>query len=524
MGAVEVRRRPTSPAGAGAAVRAWSGGGVDSRSSSAATTGPCTRRCGRSSSTAPSWRPASTRAGRRTCGSARSSTTTGSASSPARSPAPRSALGAAVGPAAAGPHVHGAGAARPGRRALAGHRRGRRGRRRLDLRAARPRATPRSSRPCSASPPPRTRVRIDTAPRTPAPRFPDDRSGVAILGCGTIAQSAHLPAYEQYGVGVTGVWSRTPATTADGAASGSRASAGSTPAPRSCWPIRRCAYVDIATGPEGRLEWIEAAVAAGKHVLAQKPLTLSADDLARLPPCSPRAEAAGVRVAVNHNGRWAPPWRAATLLVRDGAVGEVVGVTHLHDKPLPPLAGTPFDDVPTCCSPTTSCTGSTSPAPGWPTAAPAPVDRRCRRSTPGSRASRPRPATRGRPRCRWPPAPGPRATLRITGSDVATRARLPVLGARHRRAPCAAACCSTPTGSSSTTAPARTAVPLHRRVVRGRLRRGDGRADVRGGRGPASPRTPRPTRRRSVALVLAARRVRRAGGRPGVPARGGRCR
>jgi len=59
-----------------------------------------------------------------------------------------------------------------------------------------------------------------------------------------------------------------------------------------------------------------------------------------------KADAAGVRVAVNHNGRWAPPWRATTLLLRQGAVGDVVGVTHLHDKPLPPLVGTPFDDVP----------------------------------------------------------------------------------------------------------------------------------------------------------------------------------
>jgi predicted dehydrogenase len=33
-------------------------------------------------------------------------------------------------------------------------------------------------------------------------------------------------------------------------------------------------------------------------------------------------------------------------LIRDGVVGDVVGVTHLHDKPLPPLAGTPFDDMP----------------------------------------------------------------------------------------------------------------------------------------------------------------------------------
>jgi predicted dehydrogenase len=39
-------------------------------------------------------------------------------------------------------------------------------------------------------------------------------------------------------------------------------------------------------------------------------------------------------------------WRLATLLVRQGAIGEVVGVTHLHDKPLPPLVGTPFDEVP----------------------------------------------------------------------------------------------------------------------------------------------------------------------------------
>jgi predicted dehydrogenase len=52
-----------------------------------------------------------------------------------------------------------------------------------------------------------------------------------------------------------------------------------------------------------------------------------------------------VRIAVNHNGRWAPAWRQTTLLARAGAVGEVVGVTHLHDKPLPPLVGTPFDQL-----------------------------------------------------------------------------------------------------------------------------------------------------------------------------------
>lgn len=171
------------------------------------------------------------------------------------------------------------------------------------------------------------------------PRFPDDRSGVAILGCGTIAKSAHLPAYEQHGVGVVGVWSRTPASTAG---LGHRVYASA----EELLADPEVRYVDIATGPQGRLAWIEAAVEAGKHVLAQKPLTLSREDLARLPEVLARADAAGVKVAVNHNGRWAPPWRATTLLLRDGAVGTVTGVTHLHDKPLPPLAGTPFDDVP----------------------------------------------------------------------------------------------------------------------------------------------------------------------------------
>ena len=183
------------------------------------------------------------------------------------------------------------------------------------------------------------------SPLDTGPRFPEDRGGVAILGAGAIAQSAHLPAYAQYGVGVSGVWSRNPATTAAvtdrfpfvDRVYGSAEELLSDPEVR---------FVDLATGPEGRLDWIEAAVAAGKHVLAQKPLTLSATDLTRLPALLARADAAGLRIAVNHNGRWAPPWRAATLLLRDGRVGDVVGVTHLHDKPLPPLADTPFDDVP----------------------------------------------------------------------------------------------------------------------------------------------------------------------------------
>lgn len=177
------------------------------------------------------------------------------------------------------------------------------------------------------------------------PRFPTRRLGVAILGAGTIAQSAHLPAYTQHGVDVVGVWSRDPART-DGI--------------QERFPVVRRVYgsaeelladpavevVDIATGPVGRLDLVAAAVRAGKHVLAQKPVVAGPDEIEVLEVILAEAAERGVRVAVNQNARWAPAWRVATQLIRSGAVGDVVGVTHLHDKPLPPIAGTPFDDVP----------------------------------------------------------------------------------------------------------------------------------------------------------------------------------
>ena len=271
-------------------------------------------------------------------------------------------------------------------------------------------------------------------------------------------------------------------------------------------------YVDIATGPEGRLAWIEAAVAAGKHVLAQKPLTLSADDLARLPAVLARAEAAGVRVAVNHNGRWAPPWRAATLLVRDGAIGRAVGVTHLHDKPLPPLAGTPFDDVPHMlltdyllhwvditrtwlqdggAGPVTSVQASDSRVPGQPAESRNPWSATLSMGT----------------------ASGATATLRIAGNVVASEARLPVLGARHYgHAAGQRAAGLRPARAGRRLHPDRRAAA--RRLVRRRLRCRDGRADVRGGRGPATGELR--GRRGPIGRVGAGRpRLGGAGRRPG---------
>lgn len=176
------------------------------------------------------------------------------------------------------------------------------------------------------------------------PLIPRDPPAVGLIGAGAIARSAHLPAYRAWGVPVVAIASRDAADARTLAADFAIPRVHSTVEELLADPA--VAVVDLATGPRGRIDLIEAAVSAGKHVLAQKPLTIDEAELPRLAAIVAGARERGLRLAVNQNGRWAPAWRLATLLVRGGAIGEVVGITHLHDKPLPPLADTPFDAVP----------------------------------------------------------------------------------------------------------------------------------------------------------------------------------
>jgi predicted dehydrogenase len=174
------------------------------------------------------------------------------------------------------------------------------------------------------------------------PSFPPGyRPGLGLIGCGDIARSWHLPAYAEYGVHVVGVYDPIPEAT-DGI--------------RDRFPFVRRVYpsldelladeeieiVDVATRPDVRPELIRRTLEAGKHVLAQKPLALDVGAARRI---AEEADELGLRVAVNQNGRWSPPWRIATLLIEEGAVGDVLAVTHLHDRPLPPLVGTHFDEL-----------------------------------------------------------------------------------------------------------------------------------------------------------------------------------
>jgi predicted dehydrogenase len=169
------------------------------------------------------------------------------------------------------------------------------------------------------------------------PAFPKGRRpGIGIVGCGQIVRNAHLPAYAQYGCDVVGIYDVRPAAT-KGLGQHVFGSLDELLADQ------RVEIVDIATHPDVRVELMRRAIESGKHVLAQKPLAL---DLEEAHAVVQAAERHGVTLAVNQNGRWAPPWRIATLLIEQGAVGEVHAVTHLLDRDFAFVVQFPhFDEV-----------------------------------------------------------------------------------------------------------------------------------------------------------------------------------
>ncbi len=103
--------------------------------------------------------------------------------------------------------------------------------------------------------------------------------------------------------------------------------------------------VDVATHPADREPILEDALKAGKHVLSQKPFVLDLDfgrKLVRL------AKRKGVKLAVNQNGRWSPPWSYIRQAIQRGLIGEVIAA-HLsvhwnHNW----VKGTSFEKVKHC--------------------------------------------------------------------------------------------------------------------------------------------------------------------------------
>src|SRR5437870_7646639 len=112
------------------------------------------------------------------------------------------------------------------------------------------------------------------------------KPGVGVVGCGAIASIAHLPALRALGVPVVAVADVDESRCAAVASRFSVERRYSTP--EDLVADRDVDVVAVCVPPQYHVQVATAALAAGKHVLVEKPVALDLDEAERL-----RATAAG---------------------------------------------------------------------------------------------------------------------------------------------------------------------------------------------------------------------------------------
>lgn len=146
-----------------------------------------------------------------------------------------------------------------------------------------------------------------------------ERIGLGLIGCGGIARSAHLPAMAQLVDHVVLL-----ATADPDAAAASRAAepwgAQAHTDYREVLARRDIAAVVIASPEYAHAEQVEAAAAAGKHVLCEKPI---APSLAEVDRMIAACAAAGVRLLIGHSRRHTRRYQEIRWAIDRGEIGEV---------------------------------------------------------------------------------------------------------------------------------------------------------------------------------------------------------
>jgi predicted dehydrogenase len=173
------------------------------------------------------------------------------------------------------------------------------------------------------------------------PRLPENvRPRIALIGAGGITEY-HLKAYSRLGLDVVGIANRT-LVKAQRVQQAFYPTAEVTSDYRLLLERDDVEIVDVALPPEHRPEVIRHAIKAGKQILSQKPFAVDldvAEELVQL------AQQAGVRLAVNQNGRWAPHFAWIREAVRAGLIGEVASVDFQLAFDHGWTVGTPFEEI-----------------------------------------------------------------------------------------------------------------------------------------------------------------------------------
>ena len=191
----------------------------------------------------------------------------------------------------------------------------------------------------SKAPPAQTLTPPELDYRPPRPQRYQPRIG--LIGCGGITQH-HLSAYRQAGytvVAMTDLQEERAVERRDAF----YPEAAVEPSAEALLARDDIDVVDLALHPKPRGALILDAIAAGKHVLSQKPFVLDLNFGRR---AADAADEAGVKLAVNQNGRWAPHVAWMRRAIEAGVIGNVVSVDCAVHWDHNWTADTPFNDIP----------------------------------------------------------------------------------------------------------------------------------------------------------------------------------
>jgi predicted dehydrogenase len=145
--------------------------------------------------------------------------------------------------------------------------------------------------------------------------------GIAFIGCGGIVNYGHIPAYKASGFNMIGGYDINHE-----AAAKTVQDHGLNKLYESMEEVLldpKVEIVDIAVLPWEQRRIVEKAVAAGKHLLCQKPFSnqyAEAVEMTRL------GQQAGLKIAVHQQFRWSSIIRAVRALMLDGWLGDILDV------------------------------------------------------------------------------------------------------------------------------------------------------------------------------------------------------
>ena len=143
---------------------------------------------------------------------------------------------------------------------------------------------------------------------------------IAVIGCGYWGKN-HVRTLSELGALVAVADKDAPRATALAETFGVEALS-----PEAAMRDPRVDAVVLALPPQLHAEFALAAIAAGKHVLVEKPIALTPDDATRVVAAG---HAAGVVVMTGHVLRFHPAFEALAAMVADGALGKLQYV-HSH--------------------------------------------------------------------------------------------------------------------------------------------------------------------------------------------------